>query len=236
MGTLKVRFPWSSPHAFSERARRFKIRRNREVFNSLRHGTLTPLLSESAEAMYWIGFIMADGHVTPTQLIVRLSKKDASHLEQLAEFLNTKIKPWRTTVAVYMKHADVVRKMRNKYGFESRKTFNPPELSFLETDDKFLAFVAGFIDGDGCISTDPALIMVCHATWISNLRFFEEKLNKILGINPTKSLVKINKNGYAQWCIWRQDTLRILKSTLMALNLPLMQRKWNRISLSKNVR
>jgi len=49
---------------------------------------LSPLLNETLEAYYWMGFIMADGHLSKqNRLTVTLAIKDSDHLLKLKEFV-----------------------------------------------------------------------------------------------------------------------------------------------------
>ena len=58
-----------------------------ETTERKRRGTLDPLLGDGPEAWYWLGFFLADGHITRQgQFVVMLSDKDEDHLEKLAAF------------------------------------------------------------------------------------------------------------------------------------------------------
>lgn len=239
MDELLTRFSWSTSHSLHEMARKQKLKREVEY----RKGTVSPLLEETPEAYYWIGLAMADGWISEDgHFVVTLHEKDISHLQKLADFLQTNVGNMQQNMkrVAVMDHI-LVPQIKEKFNFKKQKTYNPPNLSLLDTREKFLSFWAGFIDGDGSISLSGGLRIMNHNNWRSTLVEFEKKLFYTLNIPrpvyTTKSILKINKsngrfkggtNYYALFQCGRQIT-KLLKTELLKLNLPLMERKWSRI-------
>lgn len=52
-------------------------------------GSFKRMLETGAEALYWVGFVLADGHFTVSQkrFSITLATKDRCHLLKLASFL-----------------------------------------------------------------------------------------------------------------------------------------------------
>lgn len=187
---------------------------------------LSKLLLETLETYYWIGFILADGHISKsTRLRVTLAKRDKNHLIKLQKFLNVQELQENTQVSISGMDSKVIREFCNKFDIKSNKTYNPPNLSFIKNKDLLFALSIGFIDGDGCIDnqtnrSDCKLRIKCHSSWVNNLEF----------IYNIKS--KINNQGYAYINITNSILLKELKRKAIFLNLPILNRKWDKIDLS----
>jgi hypothetical protein len=219
------------------------------------------LLDESPEAYYWMGFILADGSFINNNVIaIRLKEDEKEHLEKMGSFLeiNNKIAIYQAngyrkkdlnTKSCNLVITDVenVPLIKEKFRIPARKTYNPPTLPEM-TREQFLSLFAGYIDGDGCISTqgttryrnkkgeivlyprtDCIIQIKCHSSWLETLKIFEERLHKELGFELTKSKVGINKQGFCLWRIQNGKIVKSIKEGLQKLNLPLLLRKWNKI-------
>lgn len=217
-------------------------------------GNLKPLLSESYQAYYWLGFIIADGYLSKQNaLSVCLSAKDKAHLQRLADFLKTQIRERlvekndkinsseTSVVKISVGDAVLVPKIREKFGMEkTNKTYNPPVIPAMNRE-RFLSFLAGYIDGDGCISKqgnygkyerrDVVIQVKCHSSWLEIVCEMEKRLYEELNFNLEKTHVRINKEGYTFWRLSNNKVIKRLKLELMTLKLPLMERKWSKINL-----
>lgn len=92
------KYHWNTWHAVSEYARKRGFRRNKDIF-SPRRGTIAPLLEESFDAYYWMGFILADGCFQKSgQLVICSAEKDKTHLDKLALFLKTETKKYKSSI------------------------------------------------------------------------------------------------------------------------------------------
>lgn len=202
--------------------------------NLQRKNKLARLIDGSPESWYWIGFIMADGHINlKNRMVVTSAIKDLDHIKKLARFLEVKYSTY-FNLKGYSSNGEFARisvmdttsisKIREQFNLSSRKTYNPPKLDFLNAEQLF-CFSIGFIDGDGCISfqtgrTDVSVRIKCHESWADNLKLMYDNS-------------KINSKGYAISSITNNTKIREIKSKALDLNLPIMNRKWVKIDLDR---
>ena len=247
-GTKQVlKYINSTPNSIKSAAKRFKIKydKNFGCFNKLK-----PLLEENNFNYYWSGFCMADGNFSLTgnsNLRVKISVKDEDHLKILANYLNVNIK-YRDNIN-YNEHKCMnsceisigdsinAKKIIDLFDINQNKTINPPNLNCLNTKEKFLSFLCGFIDGDGSICQNNNLASMiriqCHVNWLKNLEFFSENLKKYLNIN---SRSYVDKQGYARFVIFSFNQLKKLKIEILKLEVPFLNRKWSKIDeMSKDI-
>ena len=203
-----------------------------------RNGSLAPLLQTTPEALYWMGFLLADGHFGETRLQVLLSKKDEGHLRLLSRFLggpNIRFQPAKLSptgytsfegVVMSVAHAPVMREIRERWGIVNDKTHVPPNLSWL-SEDELVYVLVGFIDGDGCIQRGTkgrgtAITILNHTAWGSTLGCMSAAAHAKVGETAPRPYV--NSAGFAVVHICKSETVRFLKC--MAGTVPAMQRKW----------
>ncbi len=118
---------------------------------------------DTEEKAYWLGFIVADGHIEKTGcgVSIELSKTDEEHLKKIASifsrelmYRNRKLKN-RDTIyhqcSIYIGGRLVNQSLR-KLGLTNRKSeeLNGEILNYIP-DCLFHHFVRGFFDGDGTI-------------------------------------------------------------------------------------
>jgi hypothetical protein len=192
------------------------------------------LLNENLESYYWLGFILADGHISKDyRLVVTLSNKDKLHLLKLANYINTIVRSTKNdthcTIATMNKKSNLL--LCNKFDINNNKTYNPPKLEIFNNlnREQLISVFAGFIDGDGSIKNlhkrkDFALHIKCHSSWINILKIFSNNFLKDCS-------VIINNAGYSLLTCGNSIILKDLKRELLKLNLPLMNRKWDKINL-----
>ena len=207
--------------------------------SGIREGTLCPLLEDTPEALYWMGFLLADGYFTDTQLYVALAKKDEKHLQILADFLggiklhdrDSKSRDMKVHKAVFLSlmHTDAMKKLKIKWGISNQKTYNPPNLSWL-SEQQLIFVIIGFIDGDGHIvrshrsSTEKVRVRFGnHGSWSKIIQLFSDTLHNI--VKKQGPSVVITKRGVATLTMWDESVLRLLFS--YAQTLPTLARKWN---------
>lgn len=197
------------------------------------YADLSVLLEDTPEAFYWIGFLMADGSfIHNKRLSLSLAIKDKDHLLKFVEFIKFKGVVEENLIKCSIKVQDIkiVPKIMKKFSLVSNKTYNPPILDFTYFERPlFLSLLAGFIDGDGNIShqnkrRDFFLRIKCHSSWLPILKQFETLIGDF-------NKCKINNQGYAIMAITNTSLLQDLKEKLLALNIPLMKRKWDIIDL-----
>ncbi len=244
-------FPKRRYASLAQRARKLGLKNNRHRNSK---GDLTPLLSDSYAAYYWLGFIIADGHLSKQNaLSVCVSVKDKIHLQKLADLLKTQIRHRNTegsfkanthkarAVLISVGDSFLVPKIREKFGMEkTNKTYNPPVIPEMNRE-QFLSFLAGYIDGDGCIAKqgdygkykreDTVIQVKCHNSWFNILCEMENRLYKELNFFLERNHVRITKQGYAFWKVSNNKIIKKLKAELINFNLPIMERKWSKIHL-----
>lgn len=207
-----------------------------------RNSNITPLLCEANEALYWIGFLLADGHFSAIgRITLTLAEKDLSHLQKFASYINTsnirksrsdKYPAW----AVTAQDQDLIPLLIKKYDISNNKTYIPPDFSnyHLSSDNMFALFI-GFFDGDGNIANrcDYGFFgrIKCHSNWNENLIFMRNQIDNWFSVNSMQ-IPHINKNGYTEWTI-SATILRKMKTKAASLNLPLLHRKWDKVLPSK---
>ena len=224
-----------------ETARRFGIKRGYE-FKCKRK--LANLLTENAYNYYWLGFIMADGHFSKKgELKISLGLKDIEHLKKFGQYVNANIhiKDAQTygkytsdkSCCLTIMDVNSVRTLSERFCINSTKTYEACSLDCLDTDDKFLAFFTGLVDGDGCITQNKTgnvnmLRIQCHSSWLNVYCQIGERLKRLYNIDYK---CYIDKTGYCKFAIYRYESLIKIKNEVIKLNIPLLERKWDKICL-----
>lgn len=203
-----------------------------------KNDTIYKLLENTPEAFYWTGFILADGHIHDNRLFISLSIKDIDHLKKFCNFINCNIKT--TTVKLNDKYFDkcyitikdikIINEFINKFNINSNKTINPPDSILKWNYDLLFALFCGFIDGDGNISNlknrnDAFLRIKNHKNWINIFNEFNLLIDN-------KAIVKINSNDYALFTLTDFKVLKKIKEKNIKLNIPYMERKWDKVNLN----
>lgn len=205
-----------------------------------RLNNLKVLLEETPETYYWIGFLLADGHFDEKRIVVGLAEHDRDHLEKFAKYIGYKgtislvKKGPYSAVRLSAMDAEAVTKLREKFDIKSNKTHNPPKTLNWTHEDLFICLMAGLIDGDGNISNfrgrkDAFIRIKQEKSWLPILKEFAKYFKE-------EDRVKINKQGYAEVEITGFPKIRELKKKLLEYNLPLMDRKWDKIDIGLQTR
>lgn len=210
-------------------------------------GKLEKLLNETPEAYYWIGFIAADGCFSGkngNRLQVKVSLKDEDHLRRLAAYLETKnlVLTPNNTITLTLSDRFAAPLIRSKFGLVRNKTYNPPgNLDFyLDLQkDLFLAFLIGFIDGDGTITKLkdrrwPSIVIGCHFSWLSFFLTFAARLGTLFSCTLGAPHLQHSKRDQLTWNIGRSVVVKGLKE--FSATLPVISRKWDRIDQTAVVR
>lgn len=195
------------------------------------------------ENCYWAGFIAADGCIRerPNRskiLQIGLSSVDRSHLEAFIESVGkgsiydythkaTRSGPSYSAVSIQIGSDKLCNDLGSVFNIFPRKTFTlkPPNLE----GEMAHAFIAGYIDGDGCYHKNtnrPALQA------LGTYEILEWILN-IYGLGDKKISAKGNV-----WQFWisGKDALA-LRESFHRLNLPLLKRKvdrWEQLGANLN--
>lgn len=170
---------------------------------------------------------MADGHFNDKikQIQINLSEKDLPHLIKLSEYVEYKKKIILPRISI--NYTDINDWLVDTFNITSNKTYNPCLLSNLYNDDLF-SFIIGFIDGDGTIDNKGYLRIKCHKSWLGNLNFMVNHLTN----NDFKKGI-INNEGLSFISITKIEIMKNIKEKILKLNLPVLNRKWDRVRLNK---
>lgn len=196
---------------------------------------LSWMIEDSLETFYWIGFILADGHIGNDSLNISIC--DKLHLEKLGKLCNVNIsirkknnKKWSKTFSIFCRHKRIIEIFRKRFDINNNKTYNPPDTNKWNfKEDQLLALFIGFIDGDGHIkfnSTKNINITIgCHSSWYYVLDFFSSILIKN---NFNIKKVSFCKKGYVH-CRFSTKPILFLANFIKNNNLPVLERKWKNI-------
>ncbi len=215
--------------------------------NTAKSTNLRKLFEDNNINEYWYGFIMADGHIRDEgSLSISVSEIDKNHLEKLKNYLNLdrelrylkshefkspngKIYTANTAYELVVSDIKYGKLIKEKLCIVGQKTYIPPSLERLKTKEQFISFFCGFSDGDGSINKRKGdlytLRIQCHASWVDNFYFFQSKFEEFLKI---KTIVSVRDNA-SFFSINSTFDLMKLKKEICALNLPYLERKWDKI-------
>ena len=199
-------------------------------WTSNRRGTVLPLLFDTPLSFYWMGFLLADGHFSKRgYLICRLALKDSEHLTKLASYLNTTNHIKKLYAQLAVGDRKNIGLLKKKFLIDHNKTYNPPNfLMYKFSKDLLMSLFIGLVDGDGSIffkSRGKTLRIQCHSSWFH----FMENLKEFLSKNGIPSTNKINNRGYTQFTICSHEGQQTLLKRIKELNLPVLNRKWDRL-------
>lgn len=226
-------------HAINEYVRKRGIKRN---VVEQRKGNLSKLLDGTMESYYWLGFYVADGYIAKNgHFMLSQAEKDRYSVERLAEFLETSVydmpesktgfansqKQFRVSVC----DKGVGKQIRDMFGIKDgeKKTYTEISLDWMSVGDpRNVAFLIGFIDGDGCIAK-TGITLQCHKSYMS---VFKALIQKIDNPNFTSGRIylqhKVPQNDeYSTYNIYSQPK-RNLYQFAKEQNLPYSLRKWER--------
>ena len=189
-----------------------------------------------------MGLLFADGHFDTNinRVKITLQSKDVNILNTMADFLHCKVVKRRDKYAeVSFCGKYVVENLIQKYKIHIQKTYNPCDISSI-SGEKMIAFIIGFIDGDGCIQkrTDNDLYVIkikLHKSWENNLNFMTKELYTFFGVDkiPHATNVKANNKEYTQIVFGNSIVLNGLMNFIQQQHLVVMNRKWDKILFSK---
>jgi hypothetical protein len=190
------------------------------------------------EHCYWWGFFLADGCYNTNSIIMSIHIRDIEHLQLFANKINSKIsKIYRKNdynpegyymARVAVEDRFILPRLATRFCLKPRKTYNPFNISEFLSKNRLLYFLTGIIDGDGYISKSGTSISIkCHSCWFPKFTQIQNALEDIFQI---KSKVWICKQGWTNFCISRKRYCCFIKANMNEKNIPIMSRKWDRIS------
>lgn len=202
------------------------------------------------ENSYWAGFIAADGCLwgRGDAVEIGLQEKDKVHLQNFAnsvgyDGLITKRKTagsFASSQCAYriifygtqQWHMDLI----NNFNITPRKTatLQPPLL----VANLALAYIAGYIDGDGCINIDKSReggIRISMLGTENVLLWIKTILDKVSDYNyNNQGLASPCKRGNIFQYQIRGKRARDIFDAIQSLRLPVMKRKWEKFADATN--
>lgn len=187
------------------------------------------------KSSYWAGFIAADGNIKQPKygqkvLTITLAEKDREHLEKFKEFVqsNKPIYKYKNGAYSFEISSDkICEDLLNNFNIDVRKTFTLrfPNLKLKPR----LAFIIGYIDGDGCLYIDKKTNMLSLSIVGTEniLREIEINFNRILKITTKRTLY--SKNGNKIYDIrWNNKQARLIVENLKLIigSTSYLERKW----------
>jgi hypothetical protein len=205
-----------------KKAHIFNIKR--DLYESKNNSKYSKLVEYDNISCYWLGFILADGHITKDKRIqINLSKKDRLHILKIIDHLgDVKVYENEIRISIVLSDKITIDKIITDFNWKSNKTKIPPIIPDWLTNDQLFSLIIGFIDGDGYINKKGRLIVKCHESWCNILEYFYRHLTseyKKATIYENCSIIFISK----------YNILNSIKEKCIMLNLPIMNRKWDRI-------
>ncbi len=198
-------------------------------------GYMRKLIESKPESAYWFGFLMADGNFSGRRMKIALAEKDAGHLKRFVEFLGHDRMPRiNNGVVQWSIQEDDVKTISEVFGISAIKTYEPPKITPYHDKDLARCFLVGFIDGDGCIGLQhgrktATLRIKNHISWAD----FLEKLSIKTGIGH---LEFPQQGKYVSLSEYRHLFICDLKRFARDMQLPVLDRKWDRIDESIAIR
>ncbi len=177
---------------------------------------------------YWLGFLLADGHISKNNTIeVNINIKDEDYFNKIQNHLDITLSPHYVeslnTVRFSMTDKQTILILKKEFNWKTNKTKNIPTIPKLN-DDQLFSLIIGFIDGDGSIHKYGNYLKInCGKSWKNILEYFYEYLT------GEKKIFKLNSDETAEIRIHKIKILEQIKNRAKSLNLPIMERKWNRI-------
>lgn len=200
----------------------YKIKR--EFNESKNFGKYSKLMDmENLETLYWIGFLLADGHISKERNIqINLSIIDRDHILRLKEYIGDfPISESKSQIRILISDVKLSEYLSSKFKWGSNKTKNPPIIPNLSKNQMF-SLIIGFIDGDGSID-DKSIRVKCDISWNEILKDFHQNLT------GEEKDFKLTNCGCSIFYISKLEILFKIKELAEELKLPIMERKWSKI-------
>lgn len=192
------------------------------------------------ENSYWAGFLAADGCIDSKRkfrIRLKLTEKDSAHLDIFKSQCNYSGKIYtfkqrgKKYCSLEINSKKWIKDLNSNFKITPIKTFTikAPELSYQNS----LAFIIGYIDGDGCISYEtpsrgkPRLRLSLIGTK-EMLRWIKTQFD-FISSKHIKSKIRKNKSMWV-YCIAGSKAAAVLKQ-LQNVTKYKLERKWNKICM-----
>jgi len=194
--------------------------------------SLDNLLNQTKESYYWLGFILADGSFYKNRFEFTLKASDLNQIKKLCEFLDIDsniiiFKPKTNSYKLTFNNKNSIENIMNVFGIHYVKTYNPCNFTNFKklTNSDLTALLIGIIDGDGCIDKSGKYITItAHKNWKKFYTDLIDTLNLNFHINE-------RKNGTLSISAGNKLVREYFYNYLQNNNLPILERKWNRLKI-----
>ena len=166
---------------------------------------------------YWLGFILADGHVSELSITIGLDQKDKHHLLKLVDALEYNKVPKITeskTINILTISSHKMSTSLRKLGLLKNKTFSLPQINI--SSDLYFHFLRGYFDGDGCITsigrTHKNLSFGLTSGDLNFLKCISDQLIEQLNIRSGKFRKYKNKEAFDVRYFKKEEVEKILYS------------------------
>lgn len=201
---------------------------------------LEQLLQENLQTYYILGFIMADGHISENgRLCIVISNKEEALLQDICAYLGHGLhithetgKNGRIYSCLRVMDVRTLDIIREKYAISPIKTYVPCNIENLN-GDKFIAFLIGYIDGDGSLAHrsdthTPVYRIKVHKSWEHNLNLMSQRLYEYAGIPKCPKAIDVHQGTkvYTEVSWGNQTVINYLHRFIIQHQLFVLDRKW----------
>lgn len=190
----------------------------------------------SLESCYWAGYIASDGCIKYSkrnihgQLSFHINKRDEGQLILLKKFLgaNNPIYHYsdNSIELSINKIKNIAFDLKKQFNITQRKslTLIPPNIF----GKNALAFIIGYLDGDGCITSNGDKLAVNFRGTKKILYWIKKHFDNLYIGKHYCVANPVFSSGYWSYTVSRGRARRIL-NILKKIHVPKMNRKWNKI-------
>ena len=206
------------------------------------HFNTTYFTEPTLENCYWAGFIAADGCIHDDRhWSIKLSKKDRGHLISFSESLEydgpiyggeetlkANGKKYQSSTLFFSNSTKLIHDLKDNFGIEPQKSLTYSHPSGL-TPEQALAFIKGYVDGDGHVKTTGKRIRIGATGTLETLTWIQEHFDRIAPPRSPKKHAKPRKikgcNGYYYEVTYGRA--EIIIAAMKELDTPELPRKWS---------
>lgn len=189
--------------------------------------TTNPFECMSAEARYWIGYILADGHLVFNELVrayqISLFSKDEDIINKFKQFIGPKARIYKRPTGLYQvayNSKPVTKWFMDTFQVPQNKsqTLNP-NIS-LDWD-----IIHGYFDGDGSVRL-TGTHYECKFT--TGSKVWAERIQKFLQSNEIENVITKKGNAF-DINIYKKSSVALLFIKMYASNTSKLEYKYNRL-------
>jgi len=200
-------------------------------------------LNYNEKNCYWAGLLAADGWIriikNTSYLFLLLKQDDKSHITQFANDIcftgpvkdrvsKYKGKDYLSSIIEVCACSELVNDLKCKFNIVPKKSLilNPP---FMTDINHKLAFICGYIDGDGCIREDEKGRLELSMVGTQDMLLWIQQIFDEIVPPQGKYLAKARKRkknrNYSDYKITGYRAVFILKK-ILEIETPKLERKW----------